>query len=56
MDKNNYKHKPGHSLYESLKKTNKEKKTILQGQKNIWKSLILNNESLLKCFEAYVIR
>lgn len=40
MDKNNYKHKPGHSLYESLKKpqTNKEKKTI-------WKSLILNNES-----------
>lgn len=39
MDKNNYKHKPGHSLNESLKKTTnkqtKKKKTILQGQKNI---------------------
>lgn len=40
MDKNNYKHKPGHSLYESLKKTKQTKK-----KKTIWKSLILNNDS-----------
>lgn len=54
MDKNNYKHKPGHSLYEKFKnktkQTNNEKnknknKNISRGQKNIWKSFILNNES-----------
>lgn len=53
MDKNNYKHKPWHSLYDKLKNKTKQTKkkpktktkTFSQGQKNIWKSFILNNEN-----------
>lgn len=36
MDKNNYKHKPGHSLYESLKK--KTKKTPICKDKKIFEN------------------